>query len=57
MDPLDRNVHWADLYHFKAEAVAIQAKVIADHVLGRLETESDSVAHASTATGPSGKID
>ena len=57
MDPLDRNVCWADLYHFKAEAVAIQARVIADHVLDRLETASDSVSHASTATGPSGRID
>ena len=57
MDSLDRNVYWTDLYHFKAEAIGIQAKVIAEHVLDRLETKTDSVTHASTATGPSGKID
>lgn len=57
MDLLDRNVYWSDLYHFKPDAVAIQAKTIAEHVLSRLETAKDSVAHASTATGPTGKID
>ncbi len=57
MDALDRSVYWTDLYHFKAEAIGIQAKVIAEHVLGRLEAKTDSVTHASTATGPSGKID
>lgn len=57
MDSLDRSVYWSDLYHFKAEAIRIQAKTIAEHVLGRLETVSGSVSHASTATGPSGRID
>ena len=37
MNGLDRDKFWTDTYHFRAEAIAIQADMIAEHVLKRLE--------------------
>lgn len=36
MDGLDREEYWSDTYHFRAPAIDMQAKVIADHVLAQL---------------------
>ena len=36
MDVLERDEFWSDTYHFHAPAVAKQAEIIAEHVLGRL---------------------
>ena len=32
MDPLDRETYWSDTYHFRAEAIEIQAQRIAERV-------------------------
>lgn len=32
MDPLDRERYWSDTYHFRAEAIDIQAQIIAERV-------------------------
>lgn len=36
MDPLNREEHWSDTYHFRADAIAVQAKLISDHVSAQL---------------------
>jgi len=36
MDGLDREEFWSDTYHFRAPAIAMQAKEISDHVLERI---------------------
>ena len=36
MDPLDREEYWTDTYHFRPAAIEMQAKRIADTVLGLL---------------------
>lgn len=36
MHALDRDEFWTDTYHFRSEAIAIQADLIADHVLKQL---------------------
>jgi len=36
MYDLDRDKYWTDTYHFQSEAIAIQADLIADHVLKQL---------------------
>jgi len=37
MDPLDRERYWSDTFHFRAEAIDIQAGIIADRVRGMLK--------------------
>ncbi|MBQ7982225.1 MAG: SGNH/GDSL hydrolase family protein [Clostridia bacterium] len=36
MNGLDRDEFWSDTYHFRSEAIAIQADLIADHILEQL---------------------
>lgn len=64
MDPLDRNVHWSDTFHFKGEAKKMQAKAVGDCVRSALgkgkASKADAAAAlkaAATATGPDGKLD
>jgi len=64
MDPLDRERHWGDTFHFKGPAKAMQAKAVADCVrralgLGHATRAEASAAlnAAATATGPDGKLD
>ena len=37
MDPLDREQYWSDTYHFRSEAIGMQAQIIADCVRGMLK--------------------
>jgi hypothetical protein len=64
MDPLDRDAHWSDTFHFKYEAKKMQAKAVGDCVRTALGTgkASDAAAAAAlkaanTATGPDGKLE
>jgi len=64
MDPLDREAHWSDTFHFKGAAKKMQAKAVGDCVrkaLGAGKASAASAASAlkaaSTATGPDGKLD
>jgi len=64
MDPLDREAHWSDTFHFKGEAKKMQAKAVGDCVrraLGAGKASETAAAAAlkaaSTATGPDGKLD
>jgi len=64
MDPLDREAHWSDTFHFKDEAKKMQAKAVSDSVRKALgagqATAADAAAAlkaANTATGPNGKLD
>jgi hypothetical protein len=64
MDPLDREAHWSDTFHFKGEAKKMQAKAVGDCVrkaLGAGQASASAAAAslkaAATATGPDGKLD
>lgn len=59
MDVLDRHENWRDDYHFHPAAIGMQADIIAAHILDRLGLNDAhlTAAHASTMTGPDGKID
>lgn len=59
MDALARERYWRDTFHFTAEAIAMQADIIARHVLDRLGLAAAprSLEHARTATGPDGRVD
>lgn len=64
MNPLDREVHWSDTFHFKGEAKTMQAKAIGECVRKTLGVNKASdvasaaaLKAASTATGPDGKLD
>lgn len=64
LDPLDRETHWGDTYHFRDEAKSIQAKAVATAVraaLGRAPASAPeakaALQGAASATGPDGKIE
>jgi len=52
MDPLDRETHWSDTFHFKGEAKKLQAKAVGDCVRKALGAGK---ASAGPATAPDGK--
>lgn len=64
MDPLDREAHWSDTYHFKGEAKKMQAQAVGACVRTALgtgqadaQTAADALKAASTETGPDGRLD
>lgn len=57
MAGLSRAEYWRDDYHFTAEAVNMQAEIIAGYVLEAVETVDGAAAHAATLTGPDGKVE
>lgn len=57
MAGLSRAEYWRDDYHFTAEAVNMQAEIIAGYVLEAVETVEGAAAHAATLTGPDGKVE
>ena len=57
MAGLSRAEYWRDDYHFTAEAVNMQAEIIAGYVLDAVETAEGAAAHAATLTGPDGKVE
>lgn len=58
MDPLDREVYWADTYHFKEAAINLQAEMISEHVLSALglKNAEGKLRQESSETGPSGAL-
>lgn len=63
MNPLDRGTYWSDTYHYKQQAVQMQARAIADCIraaLGKgkapVAAAEASLRSAATATGPSGAL-
>lgn len=63
MNPLDRETHWTDTFHFNAEAKALQAAQVAAMLLHALEADpataeaaKESLKAASTETGPEGAL-
>ena len=57
MAGLSRAEYWRDDYHFTAEAVNMQAEIIAGYVLEAVETAEGAAAHAATLTGPDGEVE
>ena len=58
MDPEDRETFWADTYHFRPEGIALQAKLLSEHILSRLDLRNvqGTLCQESTETGPSGAL-
>ena len=63
MYPLDRNVYWSDTFHYREEAIKMQAKQVGDYLRAALGANKASaieaqaaLAAATSETGPNGKI-
>ena len=58
MNPLDRDKFWCDVYHFRPEAIELQAELIAGTVgiLPEVAASRREVVQHGTATGPSGAL-
>lgn len=58
MDPLDRDKFWSDVYHFRPEAIELQAELIAGTVgiLPEVTAARKKVVQHGTETGPSGAL-
>ena len=56
MDKLDRNTYWADCYHFKADAINMQADLISECIFCLLPDCKKEVVQKSTLTGPDGSL-
>ncbi len=63
MDPLDRERFWTDTYHYKDEAVKLQARQVASTIRTAMAAKTASAAEARAAlkgaaseTGPDGRI-
>lgn len=58
MNALERGRYWRDVYHFTPEAIAMQADIIAAHVLDALGLKGarPGFSRASTVTGPDGTV-
>ena len=51
MDPLDRETHWSDTFHFKGEAKRLQAKAVGDCVRKALGVGKASAGPATASDG------
>ena len=56
MDEFDRNTYWTDCFHFKADAISIQADLITKHIFELLPDCKEKVVQKSTLTGPDGAL-
>ena len=56
MDELDRNTYWTDGFHFKADAISIQADLITKRIFELLPDCEEKVVQKSTLTGPDGAL-
>lgn len=56
MDSLDKASAMADVFHYKAPAIDIQAGIIADFVTGALGLTDGDICQHPTETGPSGAL-
>ena len=58
MNPLDRDKFWRDVYHFRPEAIELQAELIAGTVaiLPEVAAARKPVVQHGTETGPSGAL-
>lgn len=60
MDKLDRSVCWSDEFHFKESAKELQARIMADHISGKLDKAisrgNKLLRQKSSMTGPDGAI-